>query len=214
MKRTWTITALLFLLAIGAQAQDNTVARTAMGDKALMFSINGFGDFGVTGVTAGSSINSNNGGDSANSGGVSPVYGAGAKFFLQNNVALRGVLGFGSSSGSGSQTAFGFLGGVEYHILGSGAVSGYGGAFLSYATRSRSSGEEMYAYSSSSSSLGIGGMMGVEFFPWRDISFSAEYQLGLRLNSGSTTTAGSTTDAPGTTEIGIGSASVMIAVYL
>lgn len=175
-----------------------------------MFSINGFGDFGVSGVTAGSSISS--AGDTASN--VSPVYGIGAKYFLQQNVALRGVLGFGSSSGSGSQTAFGLLGGVEYHVLGSGAITGYGGAFLSFATQSRSSGEEMYQYSSSSSSLGLGGIVGVEFYPWRDISFSAEYQIGLQINSSSTTSAGVTNDSPGTTSIGIGSAAVMIAIYL
>jgi hypothetical protein len=57
-------------------------------------------------------------------------------------------------------------------------------------------------------------MLGVEFFAWSRLSFGAEYQLGARFNSSSTTASGNTTSRPGTTDFGIGTVAVRLGVYL
>lgn len=218
INRTLCIGLALLLVATLLSAQENT-PRTAQGDRALLFSINGFGDFGVSGSTA-ARVGSGGFADSG-SGSVGAVYGIGAKYFIAPKNALRLAIGLGmtsqsgdSMSGGASSTAVGLSGAYEIHLVQTGPVTGYVGGFAAYGSRSTSNGGEGFEYGSTTSSISLGAMLGVEFFAWSSLSFGAEYQLGLRMNSSSTSAAGSTNDGPGTTEIGIGTVAVSLGVYL
>ena len=209
----------LLLCCAAARAQENT-PRTAEGDRALLFSINGFGDFGVRGSIAGTA-GSGFGGDSALGSGV-PIYGVGGKLFIAPRLAVRLALGLGLSSqaedsggsGGASSSAFALSPAIELHLVQAGSITSYVGGFLSYARRTSGSGSEGTEFSSASSSIGLGAMLGVEFFAWSRMSFGAEYQLGVRFNSSSSTSAGNTSARPGTTDIGIATVAVRLGVYL
>lgn len=210
----------LFLCCAITSAQENT-PRTSEGDRALLFSINGFGDFGVRGTVAGN-LGSMNAGDSAFDA-ASPVYGIGAKYFLAPRTAIRLALGLGlfsQSDGTGGiggagATAFAISPALEHHVVQSGAITAYVGGFAGFATRSSTNGSEATAeVSRSSTTISLGGMLGVEFFPWSAVSFGAEYQLGANFNSFSSSANGNDVDLPGTTEIGIGTVAVKLGVYL
>jgi hypothetical protein len=212
---------LLLLCCATVTAQENT-PRTSEGDRALLFSINGFGDFGVRGTVAGS-LGSMNAGDSAFDA-ASPVYGIGAKYFIAPRTAIRVALGLGlfsQSDGSGGiggagATTFAISPALEHHLVQSGAITAYVGGFVSLATRSSTNGgEATNEVSRSSTTISLGGMLGVEFFPWNAISFGAEYQLGANFNSfTSEVNGGNPVDLPGTTEVGIGTVAVKLGVYL
>ncbi|HVK37343.1 MAG TPA: hypothetical protein VNA88_02340 [Candidatus Kapabacteria bacterium] len=219
MKQLPAIIGGLLLFCATATAQEHS-PRTAEGDRALLFSINGFGDFGVRGAVA-ATVGASAVGDSG-IGGATPIYGIGAKYFVAPRTALRASFGLGvstraSDSGGGggaSSMALAIAPALEYHVVQSGPLTGYVGGFASYATRSSGSGGETSEYSTAATSISIGAMLGVEFFAWSVLSLGAEYQLGARFNSSSTTSAGTTTDAPGTTEVGIGTVAVRLGVYL
>jgi opacity protein-like surface antigen len=220
-----TRTTLCFAIALlfcstAASAQENTT-RTSEGDRALLFSINGFGDFGVRGTVAGN-LGSISAGDSAFDAST-PVYGIGAKYFIAPRTALRLALGFGIfSQGDGTggiagagASALAISPAIELHLVQSGAITGYVGGFASLAIRSSTNGAEATAeVSRSATTVSLGVMLGVEFFPWNGISFGAEYQLGANFNSFSSTTNGESVDLPGTVEVGIGTVAVKLGVYL
>jgi opacity protein-like surface antigen len=58
----------------------------------------------------------------------------------------------------------------------------------------------------STTSIGAGLLLGVEWFPWENVSFGAEYALGFLSGSGETESTvngtGSTSDSPSTMSIG------------
>jgi opacity protein-like surface antigen len=66
------------------------------------------------------------------------------------------------------------------------------------------------SFRTSSSGWGFAAMLGVEWFPWENISFSGEYRLGYNNTSSeteaSTTATTVTVDGPTTSGFGLGSA--------
>lgn len=216
----------ILLCCTAARAQEHS-PRTSEGDRALLFSINGFGNFGVGGTLAGGVGSSTAARDSSPGLGTAvPIYGIGAKYFIAPRTAVRAALGFGSSSttlpgtnGSGggsssSVSTFGFTPAIEFHLVQSGSITGYVGGFASYARASSGSGGEESDYSNSATSISAGTLLGVEFFPWNGLSFGAEYQLGVRSTYSSTTLQGNSTDGPSASDVGIGTVAVRLAVYL
>jgi hypothetical protein len=212
------------ILACTAVRAQEPAPRVSEGDRALLFSIDGFGTFGVRGTSAGGIAN----GVSMNDSSVgftsaATIYGAGAKYFFAPRIAARLALGFGSSSqsqpganGSGSSSAsfVGIAPAAEFHLVQSGRVSGYLGGFLSFAITSSARGADQERYGSSASSVSIGGLLGVEFFAFDGLSLGAEYQLGARFSSSSSQTRGATSEGPSATDIGIGTLAVSLGVYL
>lgn len=212
----------LFLFSVVTFAQDIT-PRTTVGDRALLFSINGFGNFGVRGSVAASIGGAAAVGDSSPGiGRAEPIYGIGARYFFAPKTAFRVSLGFGTSTSSDgtetgngrSATVFGLTPAIELHMVQSGSVTAYVGGFASLATVSAGGEGDEQEYSSSATSISLGGILGVEFFPWRELSLGAEYQLGARFSSSSTTAAGTSTDGPSSTDFGIGTVAVRLGVWL
>ncbi len=214
-----------------ANAQD-TKPRTNSGDKALQFSFNGFGDFGVGGARAGSVPFTLLGFDSLFTGFriSQPIVGFGMKYFLSDNVALRGAVGLGSSTAStpraGDTTGktddvkdliLGITPGLEFHLVKTGPVTAYTGVFVSYSHSSNTTGDPDDTLRSTTTksynSIGGGAIFGVEYFPWSAISFGAEYQLGVLSSSSSSENKGKTTDGKSYLDIGIGAFAVMLGVY-
>lgn len=202
----------------------NVTPRDKSGDRALLFGINGFGDFGVSGVGVGTTTTIVLG---------VPIEtglpGAGFRLYLVDRVALRAGVGFrtfGTKSddtlaADTSVTSFGIGPGIEFHMINAGPVSGYVGAAIGFSSNSvKVEGKiagNAFESTQSMSSFGVSGILGVEFFPWSNISLGAEYNLAFNSASrssksvvGSTTTE---TDLPGVTTIGIGSAAVFLGVY-
>jgi opacity protein-like surface antigen len=224
MKRIFHILSILVVCVVAcnvARAQ-STTPKTSSGDKALLFSINGFGTFGVGSSLIGSVPV---GGDSDQ---VFPFVGFGMKLYISDRTALRGALGFGLSSKStpngadsipkttSSTTTIGIAPAIEFHMMNAGPVSGYLGAFVLFATSSSSTtprGVDSLKSSGSGMTFGVGGILGAEFFPWSNISLAAEYQLGLSVTSTSSEFRNTTTDGPTITNVGIGSLAVILGVY-
>jgi hypothetical protein len=220
---------LFFVLLFGlsiitlASAQD-AKPRTNAGDKSILFSLNGFGDFGVTGPVVGTTPLGNSTFDSlASQLGqlmgtrvVRPIYGAGMRFFLTDNTALRIGLGFNLSSNStprpndttgkedtDSRFAFGISPALEIHLINAGPVSFYTGVVLSCATASTSQGEDSLKVSNSQPGLGGGALLGAEVFILNNLSLGAEYQVGVLRSSTSNKSGSKSTDGPSSTDIGI-----------
>ncbi|MEP7220064.1 MAG: outer membrane beta-barrel protein [Bacteroidota bacterium] len=216
--------AIIFAATFGiAKAQENK-PHTASGNKTLLFSINGFGDFGVGGSYAGSVPLGNSTVDSmfralgelVGTSLIRPVYGFGMRFFVADNVGLRIALGFNSTSNStprvtgtttttdkDSRMAFGISPGLEFHVAHAGPVSFYTGGVLSYAMSMTSKGQDSTETSATQSAFSINGLVGAEFYPWENVSLGAEYQVGVRFASTSSKAKGTSTDGPSSTDIGI-----------
>lgn len=214
---------LLFMCGSTAVAQ-NVTPKDKSGDKALVFSINGFGNFGVGGVPVGTTTVIGFGTQFDAS-----LPGAGIKYYMSDRVAIRAGVGLRTASTSSddttgadtSVTSFGIGPGIEFHLVNAGPVSGYVGAALGFSSNSvkvegRAPGSP-FESTLSSSSFGIMALLGAEFFPWSNISLGAEFTAGFSSDSRSSkTTIGtvsSETDLPGLTSIGIGSAAVFLGIY-
>lgn len=203
MKKLFTLALVIFLVPFLLQAQDASSKRSA-GDKALLFSLSGLGNLG-----AGNYM-----------GGV------GFKYYFSNNLALRAGLGFANSSetkkaptsaGADEKTtdmAFSIAPGIVYELARTGAVVGYVGGQIMYTMSSNTVENPNHVKDTKTevtgSTFGAGVFMGAEWYPWNNVSLSAEYLLGFSSTTGKNkTTIGSTTtetDAPSSTVIGLGSA--------
>jgi opacity protein-like surface antigen len=223
---------LICLAAVGVANAQDTKPKTQSGDKALIFSINGFGDFGVTGANAGNVPFTTLGFDTIFTGLrlQQPIFGFGIKFYLSDNLALRAGLGFASSTEStprsGDTTGktddvtdviFGISPGLEIHLVNAGPVTAYTGAFLNFSTRMNTSGDEsdtlVGTTTKSYTSFGGGGIFGVEYFPWSAVSLGAEYRLGVTVTSSSVDRKGVSKDGTSYLDIGIGAFAVNLGVY-
>jgi opacity protein-like surface antigen len=216
------------LFPISIMAEDFTAANTA-GSKALLFSFSGLATLGA---------------DAYSVAGIGA--GIGGKYYLTDPLALRASLIFvtasqkvpaqsGGTDGSKSGTKFGLTAGAEYHLM-KGRVSPFVGGTLGFSTTSTSfknavpaSGTQTTVENDNQTIGGIpfapgfdfqlAGIGGVEFFLTHNISLSAEYLLGLFLNSPydtkSTTPPNTTTQKNGTTSIiGIrGAGTLTLSVY-
>lgn len=231
MRRILLGLALTVTLCTAAYAQD-TKPHTASGDKALLFSINGFGDFGVSGSRAGSVPSTLFGIDTIFSGLriAQPVLGFGMKYYLSDRTALRASVGFGTTTASTPRAndttgktddvtdlILGVTPGIEFHMVNAGPVSGYLGAFVSLSTSSHKTGDEadtlIGTTTTSYTSIGGGAVFGVEYFPWSAVSLGAEYQLGILSSSSSSTNKGKSKDGKSYLDIGIGAFAVTLGVY-
>jgi outer membrane protein W len=222
MSRFFTKLALSVLIIVGftsvSFAQDDAnMARpnTKAGSAAWMFEIAGLGSFGLSGFTI------------ANNFGGIPA--AGWKYYISDDMALRALLGFSTASSGAdtiapnfhnSSTVFGIAVGIELHTHAVYSTSPYFGAQVSFGTGSNDqtikNGTET---KTSGSSLGIGVLVGFDWYFTKGIAIGGEYMFGFSTASGSTTTtpnAGSakTVDSPSSTNIGISSGNVHLIVHL
>jgi opacity protein-like surface antigen len=164
--------------------------------------------------------------------------GLGGKYYVAKDLAIRLSLGFSTSTETDkntqapplpantltesklSHTTFSLAPGVTYAIATSSTVAAYVGGMVTISTTSQKregnsaglfvgfdSGE---SYRVSTTDWGFAGILGVEWWPWENISLSGEYRLGFTHSSGQTesSTPGVTvtTDAPTTNSFGLGSA--------
>jgi len=153
--------------------------------------------------------------------------GFGGKFYLSPALALRASLMFGYANqtvkttlanggkdGSLSAMEIGASGGVEYH-LSFARVSPFIGGVLNFSTASTTNalpvnvvgGNEVTVDNGATilgiapgTALSVGGIAGVEFFVTKELSLSAEYQLGFGFPMGYTQTT-KTVTGTGSTEV-------------
>lgn len=195
MKRI--VSFLLVVVAAGsfAVAQD---VRNQKNDFGLLFTLNGLGN-----LTAGEY----NGG-------------AGAQWYVADDVAIRLGLGFANASiGNNadpettvSGTAVNLAPGVRFNLANNSNVIGYVGGQLMFgmgSSKTETSGNSNTT-ESSSTGIGVGAFLGAEWFPWKNVSISVEYGLGF-MTSSSTSKSGSTeSDGPTTTSIYLGAPSSLL----
>ena len=151
--------------------------------------------------------------------------GFGGKYYLMENIAIRGSLQFLTASastpgtitdGDTSATRFGLSAAAEYHLLKT-RVSPYVGGGLSFSTTSTSDKNAVNTAGGTQTTtknkiggesiggktylggtgFGINGLAGVEFFIAKEVSLSAEYQLGYSLLSEADQVAGTVTTKAG-----------------
>jgi len=214
MKRLAYLFLVLSVLAAFSYAADPKPL-TYSGNKALLFDLGGLANLAL-----------------GNYGG-----GLGVRYYIANDLALRLSLGFTTSSQTSkntqsplpanrvaesklTSTEFTVGPAVTYNIARTSTVVAYVGGMLSYTTasdkregNSASLAENFDAgesFRQSSRTIGFAGLLGVEWWPWENISFSGEYRLGYGHSSSeqeSTTSAASVTvDGPTTNGFGLGSA--------
>lgn len=117
----------------------------------------------------------------------SPASGAvGAKYWINNDIAVRAALGFLNTAATGGSTTLYDLGaGFEYHFGGKGGVSPYAGAEISYSAESISAG------GGTPSDFAVKGVFGGEYFFSSNFSWAGELGLGFdsfKNAAGNTTT--------------------------
>jgi hypothetical protein len=209
-----------------AQDNDNVIRpNTKAGSAGWVFSFGGLGTFGLTQMPIGGSLTLPSGSSSSSVG----VFGAGYKYYLSDDMALRAILGFNTSSsgdeakgGKSSNTSYGIAAGIEMHTHAVYSTSPYFGAQISFAGasndfKSTPSGGQTSENKNSGTALGIEVLAGFDWYFTRGIAVGGEYTLGFSTMSGSntTTSAGTstTTDAPSSTNIGISNGNVHIIVH-
>jgi opacity protein-like surface antigen len=124
--------------------------------------------------------------------------GFGAKLYLSDYMAVRGMVqfalsstktpagsGVGQADGSTSDNTFGLGGAIELHLTKS-RISPYFGGGIIFSTRSTESKapgtalyQTTYKNTNGSTSIGIGALLGIEYYVTNGVSLSAEYQLGF-----------------------------------
>ena len=182
MKKIAIILIAVLVLASMAFSEDAT-PKTKEGDKAWMFSFSGLGNLG-----AGSYM-----------GGV------GGKYYFQDNMALRAGLSFSTTDipdVDKDPSSFGLNAGLQYDYSTNGAVVAYFGGNFMYST-SKTQGSDK-----SDNTFGIGGLAGVEWFPYNNISLSAEYMLSFE-----STKSAATDKTTSTIMLGKSGASLNLCVF-
>jgi opacity protein-like surface antigen len=211
MKRLLFVSLLLVLCTVLMFAAE---PRTKAGSKALMFTINGLGDFGVRSPLLG---------EVTVEGTTYTAYGIGGKYFLSDDMALRGVLGFNSNSETQktdagddktTTTKFGLAPAIEVHFVNSAPVTAYYGAMVNFAMLSETHTPPVGTETKDSGTqFGVAALLGAEFFPWDNVSFGAEYQLGFSTTSTKRESGGVSVDGPTFTDIGFSSVAVNLQFY-
>lgn len=214
MLRSFTKSVLTLLMVAGLAtasfSQDDAPRPlTKSGSAAWTFSINGLGTFGV----GGSSIST---GDNSN-----PVLAAGFKTYISDDMALRAMVGFSTSSsgdkdssgGARSNTNMGIAAGIEIHTGPLYSISPYFGGQISFGMASSTQESSTNTLEQSSSQFGIAALAGFDWYFTKGIFLGAEYSLGFASTSSSVTNGGATNDSPSATTIGIGSGNVHLGVH-
>jgi hypothetical protein len=201
-----------------AAATDNVIRPlTKSGSAAMLFTLGGFGTFGVAAPVIATAPNG------SNFGGGNTASGAGLRYFFADDMALRVLIAFGSTStgadsltsGAVSTLLFGIGAGVEWHMRPLYSTSPYIGVQIGFVSASQTttnrvpntSGGKDVDTKISASQFNAALLAGFDWFFTRGIAIGAEYQLGFATTSSSTTVAGTTANNPSTTGIGIGLAS-------
>ncbi len=208
----------LMILLNSAFAADKIIPQIRQGDKALLFTINGLGSFGVDGANAGMLIEENSGDID-----TTPCYGVGFKSFISNRIALRVGLAYMKASVTtetddgdevDSRSLLSLQPAIEYHLWQSEAVSIYSGGLLQF-TQFAASSEVPDAdeVTLSSSSLGFAALLGAEFYPWKNVSFAAEYQLGFASGSSKYDDGTDEIEGPKASMMGIHTVGVTVAFH-
>ena len=208
MKRLLALVLVALLVVSVTYAGDTVVPKTKAGNKALLFTFGGLGTM-----------------TSGQYGG-----GIGGKYYFSNNWAGRLGIGFTTSSSTSknpvsptptgesserdqTSTNFTITPGVLYTIAVAGPVNAYVGAQIRFVMGSTSADgiggngfDSDSKVETSSTSFGADAILGVEWFPWENVSFGAEYTLGFLSGSSDQTSTvngtGTTSDGPSTTSIG------------
>src|ERR1051326_1097180 len=199
----------LFVLVVAVSLSTAGTPNESQGSKALSFVINGLGNFGITSASANS------------------FAGFGGKYYISNDMELRGVLGFnmntvqhkdgaGVDNGKDATTTFGIAPAILWHMSAAGAVSPYWGFQGEFATSKLTHTPQPTGTESSGTGteIGLAGVLGAEWYAWDGISFNAEYQLGFNNETTKSDAGGTSVDGPSVTNFGISSWAVGINVYL
>jgi outer membrane protein W len=210
------------LTASTVRAQDNSndVIRplTKQGSAAMIFHLNGLGNFGLSGPTIGPGVRSV---DSA--GGNSMVPGIGFKYFPTDDIAIRILLAFqGVESGkvdlpSGkyqrNSTGAGF--GAEYHFRPLYSTSPYIGAQIAFFTENEKlTVNTTDVYNNKVTSFGVAALAGFDWFFTRGLALGGEMKLGFTSSSIVKKNPAGGNDEPTNTDIGIGTdGNVHLLVY-
>ncbi|MBI5215906.1 MAG: outer membrane beta-barrel protein [Ignavibacteriae bacterium] len=208
-KVTLVLLTVVFAASLGFAGEP----KTKMGDEALLFSFSGLANLAV--------------------GNYGNQYGIGAKYYFQDDMAFRGSLGFNLSTTTKkdpttqnrpddktTEMSFSIMPGIQYNMATNGSVVAYVGAQASFSAWNKTQDNAGFANGqkdvSSTTSFGVGGFAGFEWFAWDNISLGGEYNLMLNIGSGSdeNTPAGGTavkTDRPSTMGFGFGSSGALTA---
>jgi hypothetical protein len=212
-------TAMLLGVAFTAQAQDakDDYARplTRQGSAAFILTLKGLGDFGLSGPEIAHTTASN------------VIYGIGTKYYVADDIALRVLLGFNSTSESVTDSdkvntttsALGVGVGAEYHFRPLFSTSPYIGVQVGFGSSSVTTPvnrtDSTTTTKSSHSAFSVGAIAGFDWFVTRGIAVGAEMSLGFSSMSGThTDSGGKDTDLPSKTTIAIATRpSVHLLVY-
>ena len=214
MKPALRFLTLFVVLAIpvGFLSAQEIKPQTGAGSKAVLFEFSGLSNLGVA-----------------------PFHGGiGLKYYLAPMMALRGSIGIGyyskttkgapgSTDEKQSTTEIPIGAGLEYHVLNAKNVSMYLGGELGVGLSSASTSESVpvgnpeRSTSASTTTFGIGGILGVEYFVSQSMSVAGEYRLGFSTSSGSVEAKSGgvsvKTDLPTETRFGTGTATLTVAIY-
>jgi len=218
MTRSFTkfVAAIIITLGFSSAtfAQDNNadIIRpiTKQGSAAFLFTLQGLGTFGL-------------GAPSIGSGDVVTA-GAGMKYYLNDDLALRILLAFNNTSMKNSDasdsakpgtTQFGVGIGAEYHFRPLYSTSPYVGGQISFtnsATDNDLTGDAKVK--TSRNSFAVAALAGFDWFFTRGMAAGAEYQLGFATTGGTVTVGSNSTDLATNTTIGLsGGGNVHLVVY-
>jgi len=179
-------------LANTSRAQDtkDEVIRpiTKQGSAAFMFTIAGLGTFGI-------------GAPAINGGSVAQASGVGVKYFLADEMALRLLLGFSSSTRQSpadtektlSSSTFGIQAGVEMHLRPLYSTSPYVGLQIGYSMTSSDDAFGTTTVTDKNSAFSVLAFAGFDWFFTRGIAVGAEMGLGFTSNGGTKTNGASKT---------------------
>lgn len=192
-----------------AQDNDNIIRpSTKAGSAAWVFQ---FGGLATMGMGAVSITTANN----------TAVVGAGYKYYLSDDMALRAMLGFSTTTsgdeatvaGSTTNTNYGIAAGIELHTHAVYSTSPYFGAQISFGgasstNKSSSTAAPNSESKSSGTTFGIAALAGFDWYFTHGLAVGAEYMLGFSSMSSSTSNtprggSSTTTDNPSVSAIGI-----------
>jgi hypothetical protein len=211
MKKALVALFIVVLMVSFTRAADVIAPKTAKGNRALLFSFNGLGGILLSGLSTvfGSTdeteeLVGTKGHPNLNSTILySP--GVGGLYYFRNYTALRFGVGFGNIKSnadkdgdvSESNSMMAVSAGLQHHLANVTAVSIYTGGELYYgslsstAKNTKAKTENTTSYSG----IGIAGLVGAQFYPWKNVSFDFEYKLGYASFSATgETKAGSESD--------------------
>jgi hypothetical protein len=217
MKRSIIILALLAALSAPSYAQETgdwPKPMTHAGDAALLFGVQGLGVFGIEGPGIAELDNPLFSNDTTNPvlhNGA--VFGVGGKYFIADDIALRILLGFNSTSEGAdsvlrSFSVFGLGVGAEYHFRPIYSVSPHIGASVGLAFGNFTDSASAPPHSSASTStFSVGAFAGADWYSTNGVALGAEMGIAFSTRSGSSTVNGKKSDLSSHSGFGIHPAS-------